>query len=244
MEAVSVSLPRPRTMHVIRQYESVEGHLLKRVLIGNSFARRCLDHVLDNSHSQHPHNPYVPSHLRPSSLSKLALQSLLSLVTQDRLEALAQASSSGTFNIFHKASGAAQNATSAVVMASAEEREEAVRVLAAGNALIGLVRLGRQIPLPLMVTPKRVLTYTISSLVWLSFFSRCWLKTKTVPPRYPHDASRTRIRAPTRREGTAKAGFTFRCCWCYCYLSSTSSEEGCRGGTRQEGFVRVYVCRT
>ncbi|KAJ9121084.1 hypothetical protein QFC24_005065 [Naganishia onofrii] len=70
------------------------------------------------------------------------IPNIRTILTQDRLEALAQASSSGTFNIFHKASGAAQNATSAVVMASAEEREEAVRVLAAGNALIGLCLLG------------------------------------------------------------------------------------------------------
>ncbi|KAJ9120107.1 hypothetical protein QFC22_003005 [Naganishia vaughanmartiniae] len=70
------------------------------------------------------------------------IPNIRTILTQDRLEALAEASSTGSFNIFHRASGAANDATAAVVMASAEQREEAVRVLAAGNALIGLCLLG------------------------------------------------------------------------------------------------------
>ncbi|KAJ9117827.1 hypothetical protein QFC20_000107 [Naganishia adeliensis] len=58
-------------------------------------------------------------------------------VTEDRLQAL-QNASSGAFNLFNKSSGA----EGVFTVATATEKEEAVRVLAAGNALIGLCLLG------------------------------------------------------------------------------------------------------
>jgi hypothetical protein len=54
-------------------------------------------------------------------------------VTEDRLQAL-QNAPSGAFNLFNKSAGAA----GVFDVATAEQQEEAVRVLAAGNALIGL----------------------------------------------------------------------------------------------------------
>lgn len=55
-------------------------------------------------------------------------------MTEDRLQAL-QNASSGAFNLFNKSSGT----EGVFTVATAEQQEEAVRVLAAGNALIGLV---------------------------------------------------------------------------------------------------------
>lgn len=46
-----------------------------------------------------------------------------------------QKSSSGAFNLFNKSAGVHD----VLQVATAEQKEEAVRVLAAGNALIGLV---------------------------------------------------------------------------------------------------------
>ncbi|KAJ9092057.1 hypothetical protein QFC19_008831 [Naganishia cerealis] len=66
------------------------------------------------------------------------IPNIRTILTQDRLDALANAPSS-TFNLFNKASASAGEV---MKVATADEREEAVRVLAAGNALIGLCLLG------------------------------------------------------------------------------------------------------
>ncbi|GHJ83932.1 hypothetical protein NliqN6_0334 [Naganishia liquefaciens] len=62
---------------------------------------------------------------------------LRTILTEDRLIAM-QNSNSATFNLFNKSVGQ----EGAFKVATAVEKEEAIRVLAAGNALIGLCLLG------------------------------------------------------------------------------------------------------
>ena len=84
---------------------------------------------------------------------------LSSIVTEDRLIAM-QNSNSATFNLFNKSVGQ----EGAFKVATAVEKEQAIRVLAAGNALIGLVSAK-----PLFVTPDQM---TNACPV---FFSQCLL---------------------------------------------------------------------
>ncbi|KAI5453582.1 Protein csh3 [Naganishia albida] len=65
------------------------------------------------------------------------IPNIRTILTEDRLQAL-QNASSGSFNLFARSSGG----EAVFTVATAEQQEEAVRVLAAGNALIGLCLLG------------------------------------------------------------------------------------------------------